>query len=161
MQDVSLRTAAEPRWRSQMHRLPGLILLALAVYFAWESVKLGLGDAMRVGPGLWPLLICLFTAAAAGTLILIDKQSDYEPWTRRSLRLLAGVMALALFIVAFGQIGFLLPAAALMLFLLRFFAAEPWRLAIPIAFATAVCLYVIFVVALGVPFPAGPLESGL
>lgn len=161
MQDVSLRTAAAPRWRSQMYRLPGVILLVLSVYFALESLKLGLGDATRVGPGLWPLMICVFTAAAAGTLLLIDKRSDYEAWTRRSLRLLVGVAALALFIVAFGLVGFVLPAAALMLFLLRFFAAEPWRLAIPIALATAVCLYLIFVVALGVPFPAGPIAGGL
>lgn len=161
MHDASLRTTAAPRWSSQMHRLPGLVLLALSVYFAWESVKLGLGETMRVGPGLWPLMICSFTAAAAGTLVIVDKRSDYEAWTKRSLRLLAGVGALALFIVAFGLIGFVLPAAALMLFLLRYFAAEPWRVAIPVALATAVFLYLVFVVALGVPFPAGPILGGL
>ncbi len=48
MQDVSLRTAAAPRWRSQMYRLPGVIMLVLSVYFALESLKLGLGDATRI-----------------------------------------------------------------------------------------------------------------
>lgn len=161
MQDVSLRAAAAPRWRSQMYRLPGLILLILSVYFAWEALRLGLGEARRVGPGLWPFMICVFTGAAAATLLVVDNRSDYEAWTRRSLRLMLGIIALALFIVAFGLIGFVIPAAGLMLFLLRFFAAEPWRLAISVALASAMCLYVIFVVALGVPFPAGPIAGGL
>lgn len=161
MQDVSPSVAADPRRRSQIHRLPGLILLAVSAYFAWEAFRLGLGEARRVGPGLWPFMICAFTGATAATLLVVDNRSDYEAWTRRSLRLMLGIVALALFIVAFGLIGFVIPAAGLMLFLLRFFAAEPWRLAIPVALATAVCLYLIFVVALGVPFPAGPIVGRL
>lgn len=161
MTDVNLTDAVTPSRRSQMHRVPGLLLLALASYFAWQSLMLGLGEATQIGPGMWPLMICVFTGLAAAALAIFDRKSDYEAWTRRSFRIVVGLVALGLFITAFGQIGFILPAAALMVFWLRFLASEPWRLAIPVAVGTAVCLHLIFVVALGVPFPAELFGRGL
>jgi putative tricarboxylic transport membrane protein len=161
MTDVKLSDAVTPSRFTRLHRVPGLLLLGLATYFAWQSLALGLGEATQIGPGMWPLMICVFTGSAAAVLVFIDRPLDYEVWTRRSLRIVVGLVALGLFITAFGQIGFILPAAALMLFWLRAFAAEPWRLAIPVAVGTAVCLYLIFVVALGVPFPAEPFGRSL
>lgn len=161
MTDVHLDAAPTAWWRTHVHRLSPVLVLAIAAYGATESLALGLGEATRPGPGLWPFILCVFTGAAAVVLLLIDPRSDYEAWTRRSLRIVVGLLALGLFITAFAQIGFILPAAALMLFWLRAFAAEPWRLALPVAIGTAVCLHLIFVVALGVPFPAEPFGRGL
>lgn len=161
MTDVDLSDATTAWWRTHVHRLSALLVLAIAAYGVKESLTLGLGEATQPGPGLWPFILCVFTGSVAVVLLLIDPRSDYEAWTRRSLRIVIGLVALGLFITAFGQIGFILPSAALMLFWLRAFAAEPWRLALPVAIGTAVCLHLIFVVALGVPFPAEPFGRGL
>lgn len=161
MTDVHLAHATTAWWRAHVHRLSALLVLAVAAYGAQESLALGLGEATRPGAGLWPFILCVFIASAAVVLLLIDPRSDYEAWTKRSLRIAVGLVALGLFITAFAQIGFIVPAAGLMLFWLRAFAGEPWRLAIPVAVGTAVCLHLVFVVALGVPFPAGPFGRGL
>jgi putative tricarboxylic transport membrane protein len=161
MTDVHHAEAATPLWRAHAHRLAAILVLVLAALGARESLALGLGEATQPGPGLWPFILCVFTGAAAAVLLVIDTRTDYEAWTRRSFRIVVGLAALGLFITAFGHIGFILPATALMLFWLRAFAAEPWRLAVPVAVGTAVSLHLIFVVALGVPFPAEPFGRGL
>lgn len=158
--DLHLAHATSAWWRAHVRRLSALLVLAVAAYGARESLALGLGEATRPGPGLWPFILCLFTASAAVVLLFIDPESDYEAWTKRSLRIAVGLVALGAFISAFAQIGFIIPAACLMLFWLRAFAAEPWRLAVPVAVGTAVCLRLVFVVALGVPFPAEPFGTG-
>lgn len=161
MTDLRSADAAASRWRAHAHRLPGLVVLLLAAYGANESITLGVGEAPQFGPGLWPFMLCVFTGFAAAVLAVIDRRSDYEAWTRRSLRIVLGLAALGLFITAFGYFGFILPAALLMVFWLRVFASEPWWLAITVAVGTAVGLHLIFVVALGVPFPVGPFGRGI
>lgn len=160
MNDVHLADATTPWWRAQAHRLPALLVLVLAGLGAKESNDLGLGDGQLIGSGLWPFLLCVATGVAAAVLVVTDRRSDYEAWTRRSLRIVVGLCALGLFIIVFTHVGFVLPAAALVLFWLRAFASEPWRLAVPVAVGTAVGLHLVFVVALGVPFPAGPFGKG-
>lgn len=58
-----------------------------------------------------------------------------------------------MFIVLFQEIGFLVPAVLMLLVWLRLFAREPWRWALPLAVIGAVVFHLVFVEALGVPFP--------
>ncbi|HZH19545.1 MAG TPA: tripartite tricarboxylate transporter TctB family protein, partial [Geodermatophilus sp.] len=64
-----------------------------------------------------------------------------------------------LFVVLFQTIGFVIPAFLLLFAWLRLLAGESWRMALVLAVAGALVLHLVFVVALGVPFPAGPVDQ--
>jgi putative tricarboxylic transport membrane protein len=147
--------------RGHGHRMAAALVLLVSLLAVKGSLDLGLGATTKPGPGLWPFIVSTFTGLVAAMLLVVDDPSTHERWTSRSLRIAVGLCVLAAFIAAFSVIGFVLPATLLMLFWLRVFADEPWRLVVPVAVGTAVGLYVVFVVALGVPFPADLLFGGI
>jgi putative tricarboxylic transport membrane protein len=157
---VGAGAVTAPR-RKHAHRTAAALALLVSLLAVKGALDLGLGVATRPGPGLWPFMVSAFTAAVAAVLLFVDDPSTHERWTSRSLRIAVGLGMLAAFIAAFSVIGFVLPAMLLMLFWLRVFADEPWRLVVPVALGTAVGLYLVFVVALGVPFPADLVVGGI
>jgi putative tricarboxylic transport membrane protein len=141
-----------------LHRIAPVVLLVLGAATMAGSFALGLGELTRPGPGLAPLLVsALLTGTAAG-LIFVDVPSDYERWTRGTVRIGAGLLSLAAFIVLFQTAGFLVPAFGMLLLWLRVFGGESWRWSLGLAAAGAVGLHLLFVEALGVPFPDGLLS---
>jgi len=141
--------------KRKVHRLVPLALLALGVAGMAESSRLGLGAPVQPGPGMWPLLVAGLLCIAAAVLLFVDDRRDYEPWTRRSLVVLAGLLSLVVYIYLFAYLGFLLASALMLGTWLRLFAAEPWKRTVPLALVGSVALYLLFEVALKVPFPDG------
>ncbi len=144
---------------SQLHRLAPLDPLLVGGYGVIAAYRLSLGELTDPGPGLWPFLVALLITATAAALVLIDDPDDYEPWTRGTAYIAGGLVSLGVFIVLFKALGFLVPAALMLLLWLKVFAEEPWRWALPLAVGGALALHLLFVEALGVPFPEGPLLS--
>ena len=144
----------------QLHRIAPLVLLLLGAAALWGSWSLGLGELSAPGPGLWPFIVALVLTATALLLLFIDDPDDYEAWNRNALRIAGGLLSLAVFIVLFEAIGFVIPAVLMLLFWLKLFAKEPWRLAVPLAIGGALLFYLLFEVALAVPFPDGILFAG-
>ena len=75
------------------------------------------------------------------------------------MRIIAGLVGLGIFILLFQAVGFVLPAFLMLALWLRFFGDESWPWSLGLAAAGAIVMYLLFVQALGVPFPSGPLES--
>lgn len=145
--------------RGQVHRLGPLLVLALGVSAVLGSVALSLGELTQPGPGLWPFLVaCLLTGTAA-VLLVVDDPADYEAWTGGTARIVGGLVGLAVFILAFEAIGFVLPAFVMLLVWLRVFGGESWRWALSLAVLGSVGMHLLFVEALGVPFPDGVLAG--
>ncbi len=145
--------------RSQLRRIAPLLLLALGVAALFTARDMGLGELTAPGPGLWPAIAAALLSATAFVLLFLDPAEDYEPWTAGTARIVAGLAGLALFIVLFQTIGFVIPAFLLLFAWLRLLAGESWRMALVLAVAGALVLHLVFVVALGVPFPAGPVDQ--
>lgn len=137
----------------QLHRIGPLLVLAVGVGALVGAVGLSLGTLTAPGPGLWPFIVALLLTGTALILVVIDDPQDYEPWTRGTARIMGGVAGLAVFVVAFEVIGFLLPAFLMLLLWLRVFGGESWRWALGLALAGSVGFYLLFDTALGVPFP--------
>lgn len=147
----------KPGPTSQLHWLGPLVPLLLGLYALYTAYGLSLGELSSPGPGLWPFLVALVVVGTAAALLLIDDPADYESWTRGTASIVGGLVSLGIFILLFQAIGFLLPAVLMLLLWLRLFAQEPWKWAVPLAVGGAVGLHLIFVEALGVPFPEGVL----
>ena len=145
--------------RSQLRRIAPLLLLALGVAALFTARDMGLGELTAPGPGLWPAIAAALLSATAFVLLFLDPAEDYEPWTAGTARIAAGLAGLALFVVLFQTIGFVIPAFLLLFAWLRLLAGESWRMALVLAVAGALALHLVFVVALGVPFPAGPVDQ--
>ncbi|SES98224.1 tripartite tricarboxylate transporter TctB family protein [Geodermatophilus poikilotrophus] len=145
--------------RSQLRRIAPLLLLALGIAALLTARDMGLGELTAPGPGLWPAIAAALLSATAFVLLFLDPAEDYEPWTAGTARIVAGLAGLALFVVLFQTIGFVIPAFLLLFAWLRLLAGESWRMALVLAVAGALVLHLVFVVALGVPFPAGPVDQ--
>lgn len=139
--------------RSRWPRVIPVILLVVGVAAMIGAYQLSLGQLNNPGPGLWPFIVAVFLAVTAGVLFFIQDPSECEQWNRRALRIAVGLASLGLFILLFQMIGFLIPAFLMLALWLKTFGDEPWRLAVPLAVAGAVVMHLLFVVALGVPFP--------
>ena len=142
-----------------LRRIAPLLLVVLAVAALLQAVDMGLGELTAPGPGLWPAIVSGLLLATAAVLLVVDPAEDYEPWTVGTLRIVAGLVGLALFVVLFQALGFILPTALMLTAWLRFFAHEGWRMSLGLGIGGALVLHLVFVVALGVPFPAGPVDQ--
>lgn len=136
-----------------LYRLAPLVLLLFGIFAMLQARDLSLGELSAPGPGLWPFICASLLSLTALVLLFIDDPADYEPWTRGTAGIGLGLLSLAVFIVLFEQIGFLIPAVLMLLVWLRLFAREPWKWAVPLAVIGAVVFHLVFVEALGVPFP--------
>lgn len=148
----------QPHPSGHRHRLAGLLLLAFGLVMAWQSTLLGVGELLRPQPGLWPLLLSVIVCVCALVLVVVDRADDYEPWSRRSLLVVGGVASLAVFVLAFQMLGFLVSAALLLVLWLRVFGGESWRWTIGLSLLGAVGFHLLFSTLLGVPFPAGLIQ---
>jgi len=139
--------------RGQLHRLGPLVVLGVGVAALVGAAGLSLGELTEPGPGLWPFIVALLLTGTSLVLVVIDDPADFEPWTRSSARIAGGVVGLAVFILAFEAIGFLLPAFLMLLLWLRVFGGESWRWSLGLGLAGSVGIYLLFDQLLGVPFP--------
>jgi putative tricarboxylic transport membrane protein len=145
--------------RAQLHRIAPLVLLALGVAALLMARDMGLGELTAPGPGLWPAIVAGLLTGTSVALLFLDPVEDYERWTAGTARIAAGLAGLALFVVLFQTIGFVVPAVLLLFVWLRFLGGESWRMALVLAVVGAIVLHLVFVVGLGVPFPAGPVDQ--
>jgi putative tricarboxylic transport membrane protein len=139
--------------RGQLHRLGPLVVLGVGVAALVGAAGRSLAELTEPGPGLWPFIVALLLTGTSLVLVVIDDPADYEPWTGSSARIAGGVVGLALFIVAFEAIGFLLPAFLMLLLWLRVFGGESRRWSLGLGLAGSVGIYLLFDQVLGVPFP--------
>jgi putative tricarboxylic transport membrane protein len=142
-----------------LRRIAPALLLVLGIAALIQAGNMGLGELTAPGPGLWPLIVAGLLTATAAVLLVVDPAGDYEPWTAGTVRILAGLVGLALFVVLFQTLGFVVPTIVMLTLWLRFFGDESWRLSLALGAGGAIVLHLIFVVALGVPFPAGPVDQ--
>jgi putative tricarboxylic transport membrane protein len=142
-----------------LRRIAPVVLLVLGVAALVQAAGMGLGELTAPGPGLWPFIVAGLLCATSAVLLLVDPAEDYESWTSGTLRIILGLAGLAVYVVLFQAIGFILPTVLMLAAWLRFFGGESWRMALVLALGGALVLHLIFVIALGVPFPAGPVDQ--
>jgi putative tricarboxylic transport membrane protein len=140
-----------------MHRLGALIPLALGlVWIVYALTSFPLGQLNRPGPAMWPTVVG--TGLVVTSVVLFFKErdnSDYEPFTRQSGRVALGAGSVAVFIILYGLVGFIVASFLLLTFWCRYLGRESWRLSLTVAGAVTLVFYVLFGQLLGVPLPVG------
>lgn len=131
----------------------GLVFIATGLFFAAQSLTLELGTALRMGPGMFPLILALVLTLLGGIILLQATRSTGEPWEPLARRGMIFILpAPVLFGMTVRGLGFV-PA----LFLAAFFASFASRRMKPLwAFVLALAITLfslgVFSYALGLPF---------
>ncbi|GLK82852.1 tripartite tricarboxylate transporter TctB family protein [Ancylobacter defluvii] len=151
--------------RSYRDITAGLIFLALAIAFGWESTNYEMGRPVRMGPGFIPLALALMLGALGLAVMLtgLNKHGEGDsgpvPW--RGIALVG--VALVLF-GAFGRELGLVPVVFLCSFVTALASVRnTLSSALGISAALAVVCWVVFKLGLGISLSTigpvfGPLQ---
>lgn len=134
-------------------RLPFLVILAFGGYFAVESYSLELGTLREPQAGLWPFIISIVLVVCTAVGMVTCDPADVESFGRPVVRPLLGIVALALFILLWDEVGLLLTGSLVLTFWFRFLARETWLMAVALAVGASVVAHLLFVVVLGARLP--------
>jgi hypothetical protein len=156
------------RIKSQKDFFSGLLFVAVGIAFAWGATNYKLGDAARMGPGYFPLMLGVLLAILGLVVTfnaLVVETEDGDPvgsiaWKPLFFIILAnltfGVLLGGLPSVNLPYMG--LTAAIIALTFIAALAGEEFRLkeVLVLAVILAVTCYLTFIVALKLQFPAWP-----
>lgn len=140
--------------------LSGLVLVALGVYVIIEARGWNYMSEEGPGPGFFPLWygIAMVVLSLALVLRSATGAATGKPvdWAGVGRALLAWA-AFAVSVALFQPLGFLLSFALLTLFVMTVMYGRPLKIAVVAAVGNAAGFYLVFVLALGLSLPVGPL----
>ena len=156
------------RIKSQKDFWSGLMFMAIGIAFAWGATNYTIGEAARMGPGYFPLMLGVLLTALGGFIIfesMVVETEDGEPigkWAWKPLGFVIGANLLFGLLLG-GLPGFGIPAMGLIvaIFGLTFVAALAGdefktKEVLILAIVLAIGSYVAFVWALALQFQVWP-----
>jgi hypothetical protein len=141
------------------------VLIAFAALVCVGSLELGFGSFSDPGTGFMPFL----AGSLLGILSILDLASgvlskyrslrtDVQIWSNIHWgRLLSTLVSLVIYTALLPILGFTLPTALLMFFLLRLIEPRPRWIVVLSSLGIAGAFYVAFVIVLGAQLPRGIL----
>ena len=140
--------------------LSGLVLAALGVYIIIEARGWTYMSEEGPGPGFFPLWYGIAMVVLSLVLVLRSAvgTASGKPvdWAGVGRALLAWT-AFAVSVALFQPLGFLLSLALLTLFVMTVMYGRPLKIGVAAAVGNAAGFYLVFVLALGLSLPVGPL----
>lgn len=156
------------RIKSQKDFFSGLLFLAVGAGFAWGAISYKIGDASRMGPGYFPLMLGVLLAVVGLVVMflsLVVETEDGDPvgriaWKPLSFIILAnltfGVLLGGLPSIGLPHMG--LMAAIFALAFIASYAGDEFRIkeVFILAIVLAALSYIAFIWLLSLQFPAWP-----
>jgi hypothetical protein len=147
------------------HRIGSIFWLAIGIFAAIHSYRLGLGSFRHPGSGfiffLSALVMVILSAIdLTGTLIRKPKAQLKEPSVWKDLRwqkVLLVLCGLSVYTFLLNLAGFWIATFLLMIFLFKGVEPTRWLIAVTSSLITVFLSYVVFKVLLLVEFPQGIL----
>jgi putative tricarboxylic transport membrane protein len=131
-----------------------VVVIALGVFGAIQSLRMGTGAAASPGAGTWPFLVSLLLIVLGVALaVSARRMSDAEQFSSASWAVLLGLATMVGFGLLIPMIGFEIPGVLLAFAWLKVLGRESWRTSIIASLAIVAAFYLIFVVALGTSIP--------
>jgi putative tricarboxylic transport membrane protein len=141
--------------------IAGACLAAFGIYVIFVASKLPYVSEVGPGPGFFPLWLGIGLIIFGSCLMLSsfpvfikESPSDSTTWEATG-RALAGWFGLIVAVALFGWIGFSVSFVLLTIFLIVALDRRPFLLSVGVGIGLAVAFYLLFVIALDVPLPAG------
>jgi hypothetical protein len=141
----------------------GLLFIAIAALFAFQTRELDMGTPLKLGPGAFPLLL----AGALGLLgLIIVAQSFRNPVTHKMTIPWRGIVLIVLAPVVFGLTvrGLGLVASIALVVAVSAFASRRMSAKLAIALVVGLTVFCVLVFSLGLGLPlrlVGPWVGGL
>jgi hypothetical protein len=156
-----VRQAQEKTWKVRNgDRLSGALLLAFALYMAYEALQLRFGSVSRPGPGFYPAILTVLLACMSGAVLVRSLRARDELLTvsfgSRTSHIGLTIAAVIVYAAVVDTIGFLVCTFILVLALLIGLGKVVWRRSLLVAAAGTVFFYLVFT-SLGIPLPKGIL----
>jgi len=158
--------------KSQRDFFSGLMFLAVGLAFAWGATSYSIGEAARMGPGYFPLMLGIVLAALGGFIIfesLVVETEDGEKigaWAWRPLGfVIAANLAFGVMIGGLPSIGLPPMGMVVGIIVLTFVAAfagdkfKSKEVAV-LSIVLAIGSYLAFIVLLKLQFPVWPWFVG-
>lgn len=156
------------RIKSEKDFFAGLLFMAVGIGFAWGATDYKIGDAARMGPGYFPLMLGVLLAVVGLVVVFLSmvvETEDGDPVGRIAWRpvsfiilsnLVFGVLLGGLPSVGLPHMG--LMAAIFALTFIAALAGDEFRFkeVLVLAIVLAVLSYVAFIWLLSLQFPAWP-----
>ena len=134
-----------------------VMLLAVFAFFAFESLRLSLRDALGPGPGFFPFWLSV-AGAGLGIALLVqlhlgraDIESEALKFALRPVVLVLGGLVVAT--AALDWLGFRLAMLGLLVYLLLILGARNWLAIAVFSLAGSFGVYHLFSALLKVPLP--------
>ncbi len=139
--------------RQVVNTVARLVIMALGVYVMVAAYGMGIGSLSTPGSGLWPLIAGAGFVGFTVYLIIAERHTEAEALTANSWKIPVALGSLLVFTVMLAYLGLTIPVFILLLIWLRVLGGEPTGLSLLLAAGASAVLYLLFVVALAVPFP--------
>jgi putative tricarboxylic transport membrane protein len=137
-------------------RLFGGIGLALAAFFIWQATQIQLSFISDpVGPRTFPIIIGVLLGIASLVMILRPDPKPHWPSVGRLAEIGAAVLVLVAYSQALPALGFLISTALTAAYLTWRLGTAP-LMSLVAGIATAVGIYVVFHLILGLSLATGP-----
>jgi putative tricarboxylic transport membrane protein len=138
-------------------RLFGGIGLALAAFFIWQATQIQLSFISDpVGPRTFPIIIGVLLGLSSLAMILRPDPKPHWPSAARLAEIGAAVLVLVAYSQALPTLGFLISTALTAAYLTWRLGTAP-LMALVAGVATALGIYVVFHLILGLSLAEGPL----
>jgi putative tricarboxylic transport membrane protein len=143
-------------------QITGLLLLVFGLWFTVAARQYPYTTPTGPGSGFLPTWLGLVMAALAAMLLIratraTDPGVPWMPSGRGLARLVAVVVAIALFIALMPVLGMTVATVLFLVAMLRLLEGHGWGTTLGVAGATACVNWLVFTYWLRVPFPAGGL----
>ena len=147
--------------RLELEVIGGVFWLVVGIFFALGGIKVGLGTLSSPGPGFLPVVMAMFLVffslfTLVKGLIRPRRTISRIPWIRSTL-VIASVFFYGLML---DLIGFLFSTFIMMFILFGLLRGKSrWTGVFIYSVATALAAWLVFSVALNIPFPSSRLMA--
>lgn len=137
-------------------------LLLLSLFYCYFARKYSFGSPTAPKTGFLPQLVG-YSAVLISAYLLVRSMmgkgdSQKVKLTCDYKRLIGLILTMAVYILAFKRVGYLLGTAALLFIVMKIGLVKGWKIPLCVSVITSVFFYVVFKIFLSVPLPAGFLS---
>ncbi|VTU39536.1 Tripartite tricarboxylate transporter TctB family protein [Variovorax sp. PBL-H6] len=137
-------------------RIFAAVIGVFGLLWIWKSTELTYLDYYAPGPGFLPLWLGALLVVLVLVFFWSHRGTEAPASPHHPARWWSIVIGLAVTVGLVEPLGFMVPVALYLLFLLKRVEQLPWRLSLLVAAGTSLAIFGVFHLWLSVPLPRGP-----